>query len=78
MPAKRLLSDVVSLTPSNYEDFTRCPRLFYCSALLGLPMLEGSVTVWFVSFLVAAGGSYAIALAVRRLLGARSRYVIGS
>jgi hypothetical protein len=37
MPAKRLLSDVVSLTPSNYDDFTRCPRLFYCSALLGLP-----------------------------------------
>jgi hypothetical protein len=37
MPAKRLLSDIVSLTPSNYEDFTRCPRLFYCNALLGLP-----------------------------------------
>ena len=37
MPAKRLLSDIVSLTPSNYEDFTRCARLFYCNALLGLP-----------------------------------------
>ncbi|HEV7525991.1 MAG TPA: PD-(D/E)XK nuclease family protein [Acidimicrobiia bacterium] len=37
MRAKRLLSDIVSLTPSNYEDFTRCPRLFYCNALLGLP-----------------------------------------
>ncbi len=37
MPAKRLLSDIVSLTPSNYEDLTRCPRLFYCNALLGLP-----------------------------------------
>ena len=37
MPAKRLLSDIVSLTPSNYDDFTRCPRLFYCNALLGLP-----------------------------------------
>jgi len=37
MAAKRLLSDIVSLTPSNYEAFTRCPRLFYCSALLGLP-----------------------------------------
>src|SRR5439155_10310426 len=37
MPAKRLLSDVVSLTPSNYEDFTRWPGLCYCSALLGLP-----------------------------------------
>jgi hypothetical protein len=37
MPAKRLLSDIVSLTPSNYEDFRRCPRLFYCGALLGIP-----------------------------------------
>jgi hypothetical protein len=35
--AKRLLSDIVSLTPSNYDDFTRCPRLYYCKALLGLP-----------------------------------------
>ena len=37
MAAKRLLSDIVSITPSNYDDFVRCPRLFYCSALLGLP-----------------------------------------
>lgn len=37
MAAKRLLSDIVSLTPSNYDDFSRCPRLFYCKALLGLP-----------------------------------------
>jgi hypothetical protein len=37
MPAKRLLSDIVSLTPSNYEDYRRCPRLFYCNALLGIP-----------------------------------------
>ncbi len=37
MPAKRLLSDIVSLTPSNYEAFTRCSRLFYLTALLGLP-----------------------------------------
>ena len=37
MPGKRLLSDIVSLTPSNYEDFRRCPRLFYCGALLGIP-----------------------------------------
>jgi len=37
MAAKRLLSDIVSLTPSNYDDFKRCPRLFYCKALLGLP-----------------------------------------
>ena len=37
MRAKRLLSDIVSLTPSNYEAFVRCPRLFYCTALLGLP-----------------------------------------
>ena len=37
MPAKRLLSDIVSITPSNYEEYRRCPRLFYCSALLGIP-----------------------------------------
>jgi RecB family exonuclease len=37
MPTKRLLSDIVSLTPSNYDDFSRCARLFYCTALLGLP-----------------------------------------
>jgi len=37
MATKRLLSDIVSLTPSNYDDFRRCPRLFYCTALLGLP-----------------------------------------
>jgi hypothetical protein len=37
MPAKRLLSDIVSLTPSNYDSFKRCPRLFFCNALLGLP-----------------------------------------
>jgi hypothetical protein len=37
MAAKRLLSDIVSITPSNYDDFVRCRRLFYCSALLGLP-----------------------------------------
>jgi peptidoglycan/LPS O-acetylase OafA/YrhL len=48
------------------------------TALLGLPMLEGSVMLWLAAFLFAAGGSYAIALAVRRLLGTRSRYVIGA
>jgi hypothetical protein len=37
MPTTRLLSDIVSITPSNYEDFSRCARLFYCTALLGLP-----------------------------------------
>jgi len=42
MRAKRLLSDIVSLTPSNYEDFTRCPRLFYCNALLGLPASDAA------------------------------------
>jgi hypothetical protein len=35
--AKRLLSDIVSLTPSNYDDFARCSRLFYNNALLGVP-----------------------------------------
>jgi PD-(D/E)XK nuclease superfamily len=42
MSAKRLLSDVVSLTPSNYEDFTRCPRLFHNAALLGIPASDSA------------------------------------
>jgi hypothetical protein len=37
MSTKRLLADIVSITPSSYEDFTRCPRLFYNGALLGIP-----------------------------------------
>ena len=37
MGTTRLLSDIVSLTPTNYDYFDRCPRLFFNSALLGLP-----------------------------------------
>jgi hypothetical protein len=37
MSERRLLADIVSITPSSYEDFTRCARLFYNSALLGIP-----------------------------------------
>lgn len=37
MSRTRLLSDVVSVTPSNYDDFARCRRLFLNSALLGVP-----------------------------------------
>jgi peptidoglycan/LPS O-acetylase OafA/YrhL len=48
------------------------------TTFFGQPKLEGSVMVWLLSFLFAAGGSYAIALGVRRLIGTRSRYVIGS
>jgi hypothetical protein len=35
--ARRLLSDIVTLTPSGYDDFTRCARLFYTGTLLGVP-----------------------------------------
>jgi hypothetical protein len=38
----RLLSDIVSLTPSNYNDFARCPRLFLNGALLGIPASDAS------------------------------------
>jgi hypothetical protein len=38
----RLLSDILSLTPSNYEDFVRCPRLFLNGALLGIPPSDRS------------------------------------
>jgi hypothetical protein len=34
---KRLLADIVSLTPSNYDDFTQCERRFLNRHLLGLP-----------------------------------------
>lgn len=37
MTAKRLLSEIVSITPSSYEDFTRCARLYYTGNLLGVP-----------------------------------------
>jgi hypothetical protein len=33
----RLLPDIVSLTPSSYEDYLRCPRLYLDTALLGVP-----------------------------------------
>lgn len=35
--APRLLPDIVPVTPSAYEDFTRCRRLHYCGHLLGIP-----------------------------------------
>jgi PD-(D/E)XK nuclease superfamily len=33
----RFLSEIVALTPSAYEDFTRCPRLFFNGSVLGVP-----------------------------------------
>jgi hypothetical protein len=33
----RLLPDIVSLTPSTYDDFLRCPRLLLNGTLLGIP-----------------------------------------
>jgi len=37
MPKRRLLHDVVSLTPSNYDDYVQCPRRFLNRHLLALP-----------------------------------------
>ena len=34
---KRLLHDIVSITPSNYDDFSQCERRFLNRHLLGLP-----------------------------------------
>jgi len=34
---KRLLNDIVSITPSNYDDFAQCERRFLNRHLLGLP-----------------------------------------
>lgn len=48
------------------------------SGLFGYPLLAGSITTWFTCFIIAAGASYGIALATRRLFGVRSRYLIGS
>lgn len=33
----RLLPDIISVTPSGYETWLRCPRAYLLSALLGLP-----------------------------------------
>src|SRR3954451_21647025 len=35
--SRSLLPEIVRLTPSNYSDYLWCPRLFYISALLGIP-----------------------------------------
>ncbi|MCU1426802.1 MAG: nuclease superfamily [Actinomycetia bacterium] len=35
--ARKLLPDIVSLTPSSYESFVRCHRLFLLGHLLGVP-----------------------------------------
>ncbi|MGQ0825267.1 MAG: PD-(D/E)XK nuclease family protein [Actinomycetota bacterium] len=40
----RLLADIVSLTPSSYENYTRCPRLFYTADLLGVPASDSGVS----------------------------------
>ena len=37
MKKKRLLHDIVSITPSNYDDFVQCERRFLNRHLLGLP-----------------------------------------
>jgi hypothetical protein len=34
---RKLLSDIVSITPSNYDDFVQCQRRFLNRQLLGLP-----------------------------------------
>jgi hypothetical protein len=34
---KRLLPDIVSITPTNYDDFVQCERRFFIRHLLGLP-----------------------------------------
>ena len=34
---RRLLADIVGVTPSSFENFTRCGRRFFLADLLGLP-----------------------------------------
>ena len=34
---RKLLSDIVSITPSNYDDFLQCERRFLNRQLLGAP-----------------------------------------
>jgi surface polysaccharide O-acyltransferase-like enzyme len=46
--------------------------------LIDAPLLVGTVQGWLLAFVFATGGSYAIALGIRRLFGTRSRYLIGS
>jgi len=33
----RFLPEIIGLTPSMYEDFARCPRLFFNGSVLGVP-----------------------------------------
>ncbi|HEX5095684.1 MAG TPA: PD-(D/E)XK nuclease family protein, partial [Acidimicrobiia bacterium] len=40
----RLLAQIVSLTPSNYEAFARCPRLFFNESLLGIPASDAGIS----------------------------------
>lgn len=35
--SRRLISEIPTLTPSGFESFTRCARLFLSTALLGIP-----------------------------------------
>lgn len=40
----RYLPDIPTLTPSSYDDYTRCPRLFFLGALLRVPASDHAPT----------------------------------
>ncbi len=42
--ANKLLADIPTLTPSGYEDYSRCARLYYTGALLGVAASDYAVT----------------------------------
>jgi hypothetical protein len=62
---RRLLSDIVSVTPSNYDDFVQCERRYLNRQLLGLPASDAGppndtgIKVHDLLRLIHAGGSCA-------------------
>ena len=42
--SRRVLPDIVGITPSSYENYTRCPRRFYLADLLGVPASDVAVS----------------------------------
>jgi len=71
---KRMLGDIVSITPSNYDDFVQCERRFLNRQLLGLPASDAGppndtgIKVHDLLRLIHAGGSCGDAAHVEAVL----------
>ena len=71
---KRMLGDIISITPSNYDDFVQCERRFLNRQLLGLPASDAGppndtgIKVHDLLRLIHAGGSCSDAAHVEAVL----------